>query len=299
MARSARLEQLIGMAQEQGPKRMAVIWPHDAEMLAVLAEATVLRLVDVTVVGRCSRLAGTPGEAFECIDVADVSAAIAAAVSRVRDGQADLLMNGLAAPDDVFRAVLDKNGGLRGRGRLSAVSALDVPRFDRWILLGDTGLAIAPGLDEKAAIVQNTVDVAHLLGVATPRVALLAATEMVNPKAQASLHAAELTKMAQRGQIKGCIVDGPLALDNSVSPESVAVKGIVSDVGGMADILIGPDLDTSNILMRSLAHLARLTTATVVVGGQCPMAMPSRSDAVDSRLASLALAVCLCTPAKA
>jgi phosphotransacetylase len=300
MARSARLEQLIGMGRERGPKRVVAIWPHDEEMLAVLSEAASLGLVQVTVAGQRTTVqalaekAGIASEAFAFIAVDDVPAAIAVAVRAVRDGQADLLVNGLAVPDDVFRAVLDKANGLRPVGpssaRLSAVSVLDIPRYERWVLIADTGLAIAPDLEEKAAIVQNAVDVAHVLGVARPRVAVLAATEVVNPKAAGSLHAAELSKMAQRGQLKGCVIDGPLALDNAVSRESAAVKGIVSDVAGWADVLIGSDLETSNILMRTAAQLAHLTTATVVVGGRSPLAMPSRSDTAESRLASSALA---------
>lgn len=301
MTRSVRLTELIDVGRARGPKRVAAIWPHDEEMLAVLSEAADLGLVRVTIAGRPTTVrslaekAGIVSEAFAFIEVEDVPAAIAAAVRAVREGQVDLLVNGLAAPDDVFRAVLDKTNGLRSGGsssaRLSAVSVLDIPRYERWVLIADTGLAITPGLEEKAAIVQNAVDVAHVLGVAKPRVAVLSATEVVNPKAPASLHAAELSKMAQRGQLKGCVVDGPLALDNAVSPESAAIKGIVSDVAGWADVLIGSDLETSNILMRTAAQLARLTTATVVVGGRSPLAMPSRSDAADSRLAAIALAV--------
>ena len=293
MTRSMRLQQLIDLARERGPKRVVAIWPHDEDVLAVLSEATRLGLSRVTVVGLPSLMAGLCGEPFECIEVEDAPAAISAAVRLVRDGNADLLINGLAAPDEVFRQVLDKNTGLRTGGRLSAVSVLDAPRYERWLLLADTGLAISPELEDKAAIIQNAVNVAHVLGVAKPRVALLAATEMVNPKAPTSLHAAELSKMAQRGQIRGCVVDGPLALDNAVSPESAQIKGIVSDVAGWADILIGPDLETSNILMRAATHLASVTTATVVVGGRCPLAMPSWSDTAESRLASLALATCL------
>ncbi len=300
MARSVRLQQLIDVGREHGPRRIVAIWPHDEQILTALSEAAGLGLVNVTIVGQRSLVhalaerAGIASDAFAFVEVEDVTAAIAASVREIRDGRADLLLNGLGAPDDVFRAVLDKTNGLRAGGsRLSAVSVLDIPRYERWILIADTGLAISPSLEEKAAIVQNAVNVAHVLGVAKPRVALLAATEVVNPKAPGSLHAAELSKMAQRGQLKGCLVDGPLALDNAVSPESAEIKGIVSDVAGWADVLVGSDLETSNILMRTAAQLARLTTATVVVGGAGPLAMPSRSDTPDSRLASIALAVCL------
>jgi phosphate butyryltransferase len=170
---------------------------------------------------------------------------------------------------------------------------LDVPHFERLVLVSDPGLAVAPDLEGKAAIVQNAVDVAHVLGLQMPRVAILSATEVVNPKSRASLEAAELSKMAQRGQIKGCLVDGPLALDNAISPESAAVKGIVSDVAGWADVLIGPDLETANLLVRALTHLAGAVTATVVVGGSCPIVMPSRSDTRESKQASLAVGACL------
>lgn len=299
MAKSTRLERLVEMVRERGPKRVVAIWPHEEEMLAVLDEATGLGLANVTVAGQQAKVselakkAGLRHEGFEFVEADDVRSAISASVGRAREGQADVLMNGLAAPDDVFRAMLDRANGLRGLGRLSGVSVLDIPRYDRWVLIGDPALAIAPNLDEKAAIVQNTVDVAHALGVEKPRVALLAATELVNAKSPASLHAAELSKMAQRGQIKGCVIDGPLAMDNAVSPESAAIKGIVSDVAGWADVLIGPDLETSNLLARSAGQLAGITTATVVVGGRCPVAMPSRSDGAESRFASLVLALWL------
>ena len=216
------------------------------------------------------------------------------ALEMVRDGSVDLVMNGGAAPNFLVRAALDPAVGLRAGRTLSDVSVFEIPGLDRLILVSDILVVATPSLEDKVGIVQNAIDVALALGIAAPKVAILSATEMVNPKIPVSMDAANLAKMAQRGQIRGGIVDGPLALDNAISPESARIKGIESEVAGRADILIAPDAEAGNLLAKAITYFAGGKMASVIVGGQCPLVLPSRSDVPEARLASLALGIYLC-----
>jgi phosphate butyryltransferase len=211
----------------------------------------------------------------------------------VSDGQAEIAMKGRVETSDFLRAALSKELGLRTGRLFSHVAAFEIPGFDRLIFISDAGVIVAPDLEQKVQIVQNAIYVAHAMDIKMPRVAVLAATEVVNPKIPTTLDAANLSKMADRGQIKGGLVDGPLALDNAISPESVQIKGIKSEVAGHADVLIAPDIEAGNVLAKAITYFAQGKMAGVVVGGRCPLILPSRSDTREAKLVSLALGVML------
>lgn len=284
-----RLLELVGRAAEKGRRRVAVVWPcsADEELRWTLHEAEHVGLARIMAIGQ-------PDVArFDWIEAKDPGEAARQAVALVGDGRVDALMNGMAAPEELLAAMLDPNVKLKPGRNLTAVSVIDAQRLGRLVLVADSGVSARPELEAKVGIVRNAVEVAHRLGIGLPRIAVLSATEVVNPKAASSLDAAQLSKMSQRGQITGCLIDGPLALDNAVSIESAKVKGIRSDVAGLADVLIAPDVETASMLVRAVTHVSPTVTATVVIGGPCPVALPSRSDSAASKLASLALAVWL------
>jgi phosphate butyryltransferase len=207
--------------------------------------------------------------------------------------RADIAMNGLAQPRYLIGAALDRINGLRTGRLLTDVSIFEIPNMDRLILVSDIGIVVSPTMEQRIGIVRNAVEVAHALGIDLPKVAILAATEMINTKIPLSMEAANLSKMAQRGQIKGALIDGPLALDNAISPQAAHVKGIKSDVAGYADVLIAPDIEAGNILAKTIIYFAKGKMASVVVGGRCPLVLPSRSDPPETKLVSMALGIYL------
>jgi phosphate butyryltransferase len=230
---------------------------------------------------------------MEVIDVPQPHDAAWQVMKLVSEGKADIAMKGKVETSDFLRAALNKELGLR-MGRLyTHVAAFEIPGFDRLIFISDAGVIVAPDLEQKVQIVQNAIDVAHAMEIDLPRVAILAATEVVNPKVPTTLDAANLSKMADRGQIQGGLVDGPLALDNAISPESARIKGIKSEVAGYADILIAPDIEAGNVLAKAITYFAQGKMAGVVVGARCPLILPSRSDTREAKLVSLALGVML------
>ena len=209
----------------------------------------------------------------------------------IRAGEAALLMKGSLHTDILRHAVVAAGIGLRTARRLSHVFLMDVPAYPRPLLITDAAINIAPTLEEKRDIVQNAIDLAHVMGVTTPCVAILAAVEIVNPAMRSTIDAAALCKMAERGQITGGVVDGPLAFDNAVSPEAAREKGITSPVAGHADILVVPDLEAGNMLAKQLSFLAGADAAGVVVGARVPIILTSRADSARTRIASCAVAV--------
>jgi phosphate butyryltransferase len=230
---------------------------------------------------------------MEIIPEDDMVHAAYKAVAMIHAEEADLVMNGRALPVELMKAALDREEGLRIGRLLSDVSIFEIPDFDRLIFISDVAIVVSPNLAQKVAIVQNAIDTAIELGVQEPKVAILAATEMVNPEMPANMDAANLSKMAERGQIRGGLVDGPLALDNAISLKAAQMKGIESRVAGQADILITPDVESGNILAKALSYFAQGHMAGVVVGAECPIVMPSRSDPPEQKLLSLALGVYL------
>jgi phosphate acetyltransferase len=273
--------------------------------LSGAVEAAELRLITPLLVGPQARIRDTAAKAgldiapFEVIDAAHSHDAAAKAVALVRAGRAEALMKGSLHTDELMGAVVARETGLRTARRISHCFIMDVPGHANALVITDAAVNIAPTLEDKVDIVQNAIDLAHALGVAQPKVAILSAMETVNPKILSTIEAAALCKMADRGQITGGILDGPLALDNAISPEAMKVKKIVSPVGGDANILVVPDLEAGNMLAKSLSLLAGADAAGIVLGARVPIILTSRADAVLTRLASCAVAVLLAVARKA
>jgi phosphate butyryltransferase len=292
-------DQLLSEAALRGPKRVAIVGADQRQTLAAITKAHEAGLAESVLIGDTARMRrivreeGLTLPPAEIITEADTRRAAEIAVQLVNEGQVDLVMNGRALPVDLMVAALDREKGLRLGRLISDVSAFEIPGFDRLIFVSDMAIVVSPNLAQKAAIVQNAVEVAQELGIEMPRVAILAATEMVNPDLPANLDAANLAKMGDRGQIRNAIIDGPLAMDNAISLEAAEMKGIRSPVAGHADILIAPDVESANILAKAIVYFAKGKMAGVVVGAKCPLVMPSRSDPPEQKLVSLALGVYL------
>jgi phosphotransacetylase len=227
----------------------------------------------------------------EIVDVSGSQASAAKAVALVREGKAELLMKGSLHSDEVLGAVIARETGLRTGRRLSHVFLMDVPTYHKVLLITDAAINIAPTLEDKVDICQNAIDLARTFGVERPKVAILAAVETVNSKMPATLDAAALCKMAERGQIKGGMLDGPLAFDNAISREAAKMKGITSEVAGDPDILLAPDLEAGNMMAKQLSFLANADSAGLVLGARVPVILTSRADSLRSRIASCAVAV--------
>jgi phosphate acetyltransferase len=225
------------------------------------------------------------------IDAAHSHASAAKAVELVRQGEAELLMKGSLHSDELLGAVVARETGLRTARRISHVFIMDVPTYHKVLIVTDAAINIAPTLEDKADICQNAIDLGISLGLRRPKVAILAAVETVNSKMQATLDAAALCKMADRGQIKGGVLDGPLAFDNAISAEAAAIKGIESKVAGDPDILLVPDLEAGNMLAKQLTFLANADSAGIVLGARVPIILTSRADSVRSRIASCGVAM--------
>lgn len=227
---------------------------------------------------------------FELVDSNYSHDSAAKAVGLVQAGKAEALMKGSLHTDELMAAVVARDGGIRTARRISHCFVMDVPNHDQALIISDAAVNIAPTLEDKVDIVQNAIDLAHALGIDVPRVAILSAMETVNPKVPSTVEAAALCKMADRGQIKGGLLDGPLALDNAISVEAAAIKQIASPVAGRANVLIVPDLESGNMLAKSLSFLARADAAGIVLGARVPIILTSRADSLSTRLASCAVA---------
>jgi phosphate butyryltransferase len=291
--------QLLDAALQRAPKRVAIVGGGQRQTLHAARLARGLGLAHCLLIDSPERLKSIAEEegidlaGMEILEEDDMVLAAYKAVEMIHREEADLVMNGRALPVELMKAALDRDKGLRIGKLISDVSIFEIPDFDRLIFISDVAIVVSPNLAQKVAIVQNAIDTAIELGIEQPRVAILAATEMVNPEMPANMDAANLSKMAERGQIRGGYVDGPLALDNAISLKAAEMKGIESQVAGQADILITPDVESGNILAKALAYFARGHMAGVVVGAKCPIVMPSRSDPPQQKLLSLALGVYL------
>jgi phosphate butyryltransferase len=291
--------QLLEAAKAKGPKRVAVAASHQSEVMLAGLDAEMEGLAEIILVGDGAMVRSiAEREEFdisrmEVIDVPQPRDAAHEVMQLVSDGRADIAMKGRVETSDFLRAALSKDLDLRTGKLFTHVAVFEIPGFDRLIFISDAGVVVAPGLEQKVEIVQNAILVAHALGIELPKVAVLAATEVVNPKIPTTLDAANLSKMADRGQIQGGLVDGPLALDNAISAESARIKGIRSEVAGYADILITPDIEAGNVLAKAITYFAQGKMAGVVVGARCPLILPSRSDTREAKLVSLALGVML------
>ena len=295
--RHEKYEQLLEMAKNAPPLTAAVAHPCDESSLAGALDAARLGLLIPLLVGPAARIraaadkAGLDTSGCEIVDAEHSHAAAARAVQLVREGRAGALMKGSLHTDELMGAVVDREKGLRTSRRLSHCFVMDVPGYEEPLVITDAAINIAPTLEEKVDIVQNAIDLAEALGMPEPRVAILSAMETVNPKVSSTIEAAALCKMADRGQITGGVLDGPLALDNAINAEAARIKGISSPVAGRANVLVVPDLVAGNVLAKSLSFLAQADAAGIVLGARVPIMLTSRADSVEARLASCAVAV--------
>ena len=295
--RHEKFERLVAKAQRQPPVTTAVAHPCDEVSLASAIEAARLKLIVPILVGSEQRIrevatgAGLDIDPFELVDADHSNDSASKAVALVRGGRAEALMKGSLHTDELMAAVVSRDAGLRTARRISHCFIMDVPGHPDALIVSDAAVNIAPTLEDKLHIVQNAIDLAHAMGVAEPRVAILSAMETVNPKVPSTLEAAALCKMADRGQITGGLLDGPLALDNAISPEAAAIKKIASPVAGRANVLIVPDLEAGNMLAKSMSFLSGADAAGIVLGARVPIILTSRADAMLTRLASCAVAV--------
>ncbi len=277
------------------PVRCAVVHPCDRESLLGAIEAARRGLIDPVLVGpepkirAAAAAAGVDLAPYAIVGVEHSHAAAASAVALARAGQVGALMKGSLHPDELMQAVVPADAGLRTGRRISHAFVLDVPASPRPLIVTDAAINVEPDVLEKADIVRNAIDLAHVLGVAQPRVAILAAVETVNPQMRSTVDAAMLCKMADRGQITGALVDGPLAFDNAVSEQAARMKRIDSAVAGRADILLMPDLEAGNMVAKQLQYLAGAESAGIVLGARVPIVLTSRADSVRARLASAAV----------
>ncbi|WP_295138945.1 phosphate acetyltransferase [uncultured Reyranella sp.] len=298
-----KYDRLITVARNHPPMVTAVVHPCDTVSLESAVLAASSGLLKPILVGPSARVLDVACQAsldigaFEIVDSEHSHDSAARAVELVRCGRAEALMKGSLHTDELMGAVVARTDGIRTARRISHCFVMDVPGHDQALIISDAAVNIAPTLEDKVDIVQNAIDLAHALDIAQPRVAILSAMETVNAKVASTIDAAALCKMAERGQIKGGILDGPLALDNAISVEAAAIKNIVSPVAGRADVLIVPDLEAGNMLAKSLTFLAGADAAGIVLGARVPIILTSRADSVTTRLASCAVA-CLVAAAR-
>jgi phosphate acetyltransferase len=295
--RHERYEQLIAAAQKEAAIKVAVVHPCDESSMRGVAEAMRLRLIEPILVGPVERMRRVANEVgfdiggVELVDAEHSHASAAKAVELVRAGRAEALMKGSLHTDELMGAVVSGADGIRTARRISHCFIMDVPGHPNPLIITDAAVNIAPDLDTKVDIIQNAIDLAHAMGNEQVRVAILSAMETVTTKVPSTIEAAALCKMAERGQITGAVLDGPLALDNAISPEAAAIKKIASPVAGRANILVVPDLEAGNMLAKSLSFLAKADAAGIVLGARVPIILTSRADSLVSRLASCAVAV--------
>jgi phosphate acetyltransferase len=292
------LNRIIGAAVELGPTRVAVAYPCNASSVEAAATAQRMGLIKPIMIGPWARIEAIAREkgidvsGMEYLETGDNPVAAAqGAVGLCKSSQADVIMKGSLHTDELLGAVVSKDGGLRTGRRTSHAFVFDIPTYAKPLMMADCVVNIAPGLMEKRDIAQNAIDLAHVLGVAKPYVAVLSAVETVNPAIPGTIEAAALSKMAQRGQITGAIVEGPLAFDNAISAEAAKIKGIETLSPDRPDILIVPNLEAGNMLYKQLVYLGKAECAGIILGTRVPIVLTSRADSELCRVASCALAV--------
>jgi len=288
------LSNLVALQSKR--KKLILAAAQDAHSIEAAYQAWKDEIVDIVLVGdkaEIEKIANQKGldiSAIELIDVADKAKAVEVSVKLIRDGKGDILMKGNVPTSTLLKGVLDKEWGLRKGGVLSHFALFEIPAYHKLLGLTDVAMNIAPDLQGKAAILNNAVSFMNSLGFEKPKVAALAAVETVNSDMQATLDAAMLSKMAQRGQLGKCIVDGPLAFDNAISRESAEHKGIISDVAGDADLLLFPNIESGNVIYKALSYFANARLAAVILGAKAPIVLTSRADSEDAKLNSILLA---------
>ena len=297
MTGTGKYEQLLKRCADLEAVPTAVAHPCEASALAGAIEAGEKKLITPILVGPAAKIrevaaaAGINLGSVRIVEAAHSHESAAKAVALVRSGEAEVLMKGSLHTDELLAAVVARETGLRTGRRISHVFIMDVPTYHKVLIVTDAAINIAPALDDKVDICQNAIDLARALGLEKPKVAILAAVETVNSKMPSTIDAACLCKMADRGQIKGALLDGPLAFDNAISKQAAEIKGITSEVAGDPDILLVPDLEAGNILAKQLTFLANADSAGLVLGARVPIILTSRADSVRSRIASCGVAV--------
>lgn len=291
------LKEIVQRAREAPLQKVSVAAPHDEEVLSALCTCYEENITEPVLVGDVRKIREVadktclPIKNFRMIDEPDDNKAAYRAVEIVKKGEADIVMKGKLHTAELLKAVLDKDMGLRTGRILSHIAILEVQDYERLIFLTDAGMNIAPDLQQKVEILNNAVDVARSLEINVPKVAAVAAVEVVNPNMEATIDAALLSKMAERGQIKNAIVDGPLAFDNAISREAAEHKGIESEVAGRADILLVPRIEVGNVMYKSLVYLAGAEVSGIIAGAKVPVVLTSRSDPHEAKVNSIATAV--------
>jgi phosphate acetyltransferase len=293
----SKYDRLIAKAKEVPAAKTVVVYPCDETSLRGPIEAAEAGIIVPILVGPAAKIAAVARglrlniDRFEIVDVPDSEAAAAKAVELIHESKGELLMKGSLHTDELMREVTAGKTGLRTARRISHVFIMDVPTYAETLFITDAAINIFPDLDAKRDIVQNAIDLFTQVGLGTPRVAILSAVETVTSKIPSTIEAAALCKMAERGQITGGILDGPLAFDNAIDLEAARIKGIKSEVAGRAQILVVPDLEAGNMLAKNLAFMAKADSAGIVLGARVPIILTSRADSVRSRMASCAVAV--------
>ncbi|KMJ59993.1 phosphate butyryltransferase [Bacillus sp. LL01] len=295
-----KLEELITKATQLTSKVVAIAAAEDEEVIEAVSHALNKQLASFILFGNEEKIIALLNDhdiapshnALKIVAADGAKKSSELAVKAVSSGEADVLMKGNVPTATILKEVLNKEYGLRTGNVLSHVAAFEVPGYEQLIFVTDAAMNVEPDLNQKIQIVQNSVQVARALGIELPKVAPLAAVEVVNPAMQATVDAALLTQMNNRGQIKDCIIDGPLALDNAVSALAAEHKGIQSEVAGQADILFVPTIEVGNVLYKSLIYFAKAKVGAIIAGAKAPIVLTSRADSAESKLNSLALAVC-------
>lgn len=297
MAPQSKYDRLIAAAREVPAAKTILVHPCDETSLRGGVEAAELGIIDLILVGPAARILAVAKQhkleigRYELIDVEHSEAAAMRAVELIHAGKGELLMKGSLHTDELMRAVTASKTGLRTARRISHVFIMDVPSHPDTLFITDAAINIFPDLDAKRDIIQNAVDLFNEIGLGTPRVGILSAVETVTAKIPSTIEAAALCKMAERGQITGAVLDGPLAFDNAIDPEAARIKGITSEVAGRAQILVVPDLEAGNMLAKNLSFMAKADAAGIVLGARVPVILTSRADSVRTRMASCAVAV--------
>jgi len=290
-----RLRELFELANTKEKKTISVAAAQDKAVLEAVTEAVSKRIVHAILVGDEDKIRSIADrekynlEEVEIIDEKDVKKAAAVAVKLVSEGKAQFIMKGMLGTADLLKAVLSKEANLKKEELLSHVMVYETDNYHKLIMLTDGGMVPYPELKEKVQIINNAVKLCNALGIENPKVAPICAVEVVNPSMQATIDASVLSQMNKRGQIKGCIIDGPLGLDNAISKEAAEHKGVVSEVAGDADILLVPNIESGNFLGKALTYFAKAENAGVIVGAKCPVVLVSRADSSKSKLYSIAL----------
>jgi phosphate butyryltransferase len=297
--RITSFEEMVSVAHQSGPVRIGVVAAHDPEVLKAVGQAQEEGAVQATLVGDWPAIeayaaqAGVDLNGMTIAHEPDPDRAARQVVDLVRDGRADVVVKGQVKTANLLGIVLNRHVGIRGHGLLTHVGIFELPGMDRLIYLSDSGVVLYPDVYQKLEIMNNVVAVAHLFGVAEPKVAILAASETVHPKIPASIDALALSKMAEQGWVEGAIVDGPLGLELAISPQAAQAEESESPIAGLADVLIVPNVEAGNIVAKGLLYFAHARMAGLVVGAKVPIIISSRADSAETRYLSLAMAVVL------